>query len=165
MKLKTAALSLTAGALMFAGAIGLQNAYAAEDGQYSTIVERIAETFNLNKDDVQNVFKQVEEERRAEMQARMEEKLNQAVEDGKMTEEEKQEALDHMKEMEQKHQELQAMTEEERKAHFEEMRENGEKPFRIHKFHHGMEKGEFEVAPAPMEGDEVFFKHEIMPAL
>ena len=54
-----------------------------------TIVQKIAEKFNLNKDDVQQVFDEVSNEHKAEMQAREEERLNQLVTDGKITEDQK----------------------------------------------------------------------------
>lgn len=55
----------------------------------STIVEKIAEEFGLNQDDVQQVFDEVRSERQAEMKAIEDQRLNQLISDGKITKEQK----------------------------------------------------------------------------
>jgi uncharacterized membrane protein YhiD involved in acid resistance len=84
---------LIAGAVTTIGAAGLissQAAFAATSTSGSTsLVDKIAQRFNLNKADVQAVFDENKAERQAEMQAKVEAKLNQAVTDGKLTTEQK----------------------------------------------------------------------------
>ena len=55
----------------------------------SSIVDKIATKFNLNKDDVQKVFDEDRSAHEAEHEAKSEEKLTQAVKDGKITEDQK----------------------------------------------------------------------------
>lgn len=50
-----------------------------------SLVDKIATTFSLNKDDVQKVFDQGRDERKAEMEAKMDEHLAAAVDDGSLT--------------------------------------------------------------------------------
>lgn len=94
-------------------------------GPFSTLVQMIADKFNLNKNDVQQVFDQYKSDRQNSMQAQFEQKLDQAVKDGKITEEQKKLILA-------KHQELisqrqnqmqnrQNMTPEQRKAEMQNM--------------------------------------------
>lgn len=67
-------------------ASGLRVASAqSTDSTGGSIVDKIATTFNLNKDDVQKVFDQDQDERKVEMEAKMEERLAAAVDDGSLT--------------------------------------------------------------------------------
>ncbi len=85
-----------------AGLFGMQtvSAQTATDPS-ATIVQKISEKFGLNKDEVQKVFDEERTARRVEMQAKMEERLNTLVSEGKITEAQKQLILA-------KHKELQA---------------------------------------------------------
>lgn len=69
--------------LGFAGA-GLANASSTTDGQ-TTLIEKLASKFNLNKDEVAAVFTADRQEHQGEMQAKQAERLAQAVTDGKLT--------------------------------------------------------------------------------
>jgi len=77
---------------------GVARTYAqstpAEQAKYPAIVQKIADKFNLQIADVQAVFDQDKTDRQAEMQIKMqakfEERLAQAVTDGKLTEVQKQ---------------------------------------------------------------------------
>lgn len=64
-----------------------------------TIVQRIAERFGLNESDVQSVFDQNHQERQAQRQDRMEERLTQLVAEGKLNESQKQAILSKMQEL------------------------------------------------------------------
>ena len=104
---------------------GANAAYAQsnESGTLPTLIERIIEKFGLKKDDVQKVVDEFRTEKQAEMKKLQEERLNEAVTNGTITEEQKQLIL-------KKHEEIQAereknketwqnMTQEERQAEHE----------------------------------------------
>ncbi|MFA6183960.1 MAG: hypothetical protein WC682_02555 [Parcubacteria group bacterium] len=80
--------------LMGVGAYGIGNIYASEDNDPKSIVEKIADKFNLSKDDVQKVFDEDRSVRVKEMETRFENMLNKAVSDGKLTEAQKKIILD-----------------------------------------------------------------------
>jgi len=99
---------------MLAAAVvyGTSNVFAEDDNLYpQTMVQKIAERFGLDENDVEAVFDEMHAEHHAELQMRFEERLDKAVEDGLITEEQKQLILD-------KHEELQA----ERQANMESFR-------------------------------------------
>ena len=73
-----------------AGFYGLKTARADEASQYPPVMQKLVERFNLNEDEVKAVFDDFRVERQAEMKARFEERLNQAVSDGQISEEQKQ---------------------------------------------------------------------------
>lgn len=84
--------SVASAGLAGVGGVGVASAMTQTDTNSTSIVEKIASKFNLNKDEVQKVFDEVHEERHAEMQERQQERLTQAVTDGKLT----QEQADHI---------------------------------------------------------------------
>lgn len=65
----------------------------------SSLVQKIADKFNLNKADVQAVFDEQHKEFKEKIKANQELRLSQAVKDGKLTEEQKTKILEKMKEM------------------------------------------------------------------
>lgn len=77
---------LLGGLVLSAGHVGAQT----EDNPASSLVSKIAQKFNLNKDDVQAVFDQAHKEKEAKMKAEMETNLTKAVTNGKITESQKQ---------------------------------------------------------------------------
>lgn len=91
------------GALVTAGIAGLvttQAVNAANDttGQQS-LVDRIATTFNLNKSDVQKVFDEEHTAREAQRSAKFEERVKQAVDDGKISQDLADQLIAKQKEM------------------------------------------------------------------
>lgn len=94
-------------------------AQGPENGQQG-LMQRIAQHFNLNQDEVEQVFAEDRQERQKqrqqEMQQRFEENLSTAVSEGRLTEEQKQAVLA-------KHQEIQAKMEELKDLDPEERRE------------------------------------------
>ena len=90
---------------------------SSDDGT-SSLVDKLASKFNLDKSDVQAVFDEERTERQAERQQEIEERLTQAVTDGKITEDQKDKILAKMKEMESQresnHDKFKDMTEDER---------------------------------------------------
>lgn len=71
------------------------------------MVQKLAERFGLNQDELKSFFEEEREAHQEKMQAQFEERLNQAVADGKITEAQKQLIL-------QKHEELRAARQENR---------------------------------------------------
>lgn len=90
--------------------------------QYPAVVAKLAERFDLNKDEVKAVFDEVKSERRQQMQARFEEKLNQAVENGRINEKQKQAILTKKKQMQGWRQNLEALSQTERREEIERRR-------------------------------------------
>lgn len=66
----------------------------------SSIVQKIADKFGLNKSDVQAVFDQEKSDREASMEAKFESQLDQDVKDGKLTDAQKQLIISKRKELE-----------------------------------------------------------------
>lgn len=77
------------------------NYVAAQDAATTTpsIVLRLAEKFNLNKDDVQKVFDEHRQENQKYMQQQLNNRLDQAVKDGKITQAQKDAILKKHSEM------------------------------------------------------------------
>jgi len=96
---------------------------AQDSGNYPSIVQKIAEKFNLNESEVKAVFDEDRDERHAEMQAKWVERLDDLVNDGKITVEQKQAILDKHEEMQSKMEELQDLSPEERKQKMLEFRD------------------------------------------
>ena len=97
MKSKVIISTLALGAIITAGAIGVRSVNA--DDYSNPVIERLAERFELNEDEVQAVFDAVRDEKRVEMQVRFEEKLGELVSNGTLTEEQKQAFLNKKEEM------------------------------------------------------------------
>jgi len=102
-------------ALVELGVLGA-SAVSAEDNNYPPFVQGLAEKFGLNQDEVKTFFDEQMEVRHEEMIQAKEERLDQAVEDGVITEEQKQALINKWEELRQKHEaereELQAWFEE-----------------------------------------------------
>jgi hypothetical protein len=79
---------------------GVANAATSSGSTGSdSLVDKIATKFNLNKSDVQAVFDENRTEHEAERQQKLEERLSQAVTDGKITSDQKDEILAKLKDM------------------------------------------------------------------
>lgn len=90
MKSKKIIISAIALAILsLVSVLGVRSVRADEKGVYPPIVKKLVERFNLNTEEVQQVFDEAREERQQEMQARFEERLNQAVSEGKINQEQK----------------------------------------------------------------------------
>ncbi len=112
------------------GILGSSSAFAqsASNSQspMSSLVQRVAEKFGLNQTDVQAVFDEAHEEKKAEKQANFETKLSQYVADGKITEDQKQLILQKRTELdaqrETNKESMQNLSGDERRAKMEEER-------------------------------------------
>ena len=142
---------LVAGAVAgvgLAGITGLGVASAATSTPQDSIIDKIASKFNLNKDEVEAVFEEYKTEREEERQQNVEERLTQAVEDGKITEEQKAKILAKLEELKAVREDWKDKTPEERKEAKEELHsslkqwaEDNDVPLRyvmpMHGHHHG----------------------------
>jgi polyhydroxyalkanoate synthesis regulator phasin len=98
--------ALALGVLMLVGAfwVGKTTARAATSKQ--SVVDRLVERFNLNKDEVTGVFDEMQQERQQERQAQMESRLDEAVKDGVITTEQKQALLQKQVEWQERQREM-----------------------------------------------------------
>jgi flagellar biosynthesis GTPase FlhF len=105
--------ALAIGTLMAVGVLSIGQV-RAEEVQPQPIWQRIAERFGLNKDEVQTVFEESRGQRGEQAQVRQEERLNQAVSEGVLSEDQKQA-------LQTKHEEMRQEREVNREAHKTEM--------------------------------------------
>ncbi len=121
-KLLLPVLAFVLGGLIVFGVSKVQ----AENQQvkFPPIIQKLVERFGLKESDVQTVLNEVRRERQQQMQTRLEERLNQAVKDGKITESQKQAILAKHKELQEKRlqnkQDWQNMTPEQRRQAMQE---------------------------------------------
>ncbi len=82
-------------ALAVLGAIGTMSAVTAPkaDAAYPSFLEKLADRFNLNKNEVDTVWQEHRAERRAERRGGMETRLQSLVDDGKLTAAQKDELM------------------------------------------------------------------------
>jgi len=96
-------------------------------GGYPPIIQKLVQKFGLAENEVKAVFDEERRERQAKMQAEFEEKLNQAVKAGKLTETQKQAILAKHKEIVEKKwikpENWQTMTREQRRQYMETQRQ------------------------------------------
>lgn len=96
---KLIAVILALGIIASAGYFGTTYALAEETTPgYSTLVQKIAQKFNLKESDVQAVFDSVRDERKEQHKATLIANLDKAVADGVITEAQKQALLTKMQE-------------------------------------------------------------------
>lgn len=105
--LKTKNIAIISGLLIIGGSLFLTTSAFAEDSNNQSLLERISEKFNLKKDDVQNVASDFRSEklksRQAKHRTRLEQRLEIAVKDGKLTETQKNAILQKMDEIQKRH--------------------------------------------------------------
>jgi polyhydroxyalkanoate synthesis regulator phasin len=123
---KILVVAMALSAAMVAGILGTGLIKAEERNDYPSLVQKLVERFNLNADEVQEVFDEVREEKHQETEIRFEERLNQAIEEGKISQEQKELILAKREEMRQKQEEMKDLSFEERQAAMEKHREEME---------------------------------------
>lgn len=105
---------------------GVASAETQSNG--GSIVDKIATTFNLNKDEVQKVFDEEREARKAQHEAKRAERLQGLVDDGTITAEQKTAIEAKLEELSTKREEnreaLRDMSEDERRVKMDEERES-----------------------------------------
>lgn len=126
-------LTIATVAVLSAGAFGATRIYAQErennpimlfhagnEAHMSSLVQKLADKFGLNKDEVQAVFDEERKEMESQMEGQYEERLSQLVRSGEITEEQKaliQEKHQEMKDsMKDEMEGMKDLTTEERKA-------------------------------------------------
>jgi hypothetical protein len=85
MKNRTIWIALVVGSLALVAGFGATLASAKVTGNYPPIVQKLADRFHLNADDVNKVFDKDRQDHQKQMRADFKERLNQAVKDGKIT--------------------------------------------------------------------------------
>jgi hypothetical protein len=82
---KSLVIAAAAATIGLAGVGGASAVFAQNQAGSDTLIDKIAQKFNLNKDDVKSVFEEERSVRLVERQAAITEKLDQAVKDGEIT--------------------------------------------------------------------------------
>jgi TolA-binding protein len=107
MKKKTIVItSVVIAVLLVAGALGTGVVLAANSSSYPPMVKKLADKLNVKEDDVQGAIDEMRTEKQKEMQKKFEERLDQAVKDGKITEEQKAEILKKQEAIQKKQEEM-----------------------------------------------------------
>ena len=113
-------ITLALAAITLLGSLGYGATIAvvrADEAQGHPMIQALAERFGLNEDEVEEVFDEIRADRFAQMQQAHEDGLNQAVEDGVITQEQKNALLakheEKSQERQQHREEMQAWFEEE----------------------------------------------------
>jgi hypothetical protein len=109
------------------GSVYANSISGQENRPMETVINAIAEKFNLNVNDVQKVFEENRSIMRAEKQKMFEEKIDQAVADGKITQEQANMIIEKKSELQAERQNLQNGTPEENrelsKEHMDELKQ------------------------------------------
>lgn len=106
------------------GLLSASDSFAQNNSTPQTsLVQKIADRFKLNKDEVQAVFDEVHEERHQQMQTLFVDRLTTYVTEGKITEAQKQLILQKREELATDRQDQQQLTPEERRTNMESKRQ------------------------------------------
>lgn len=100
---------------------GAYNVYAQEGSSYPMIVQKLAERFGLDPEEINAVFAEQREQKREEMQVRFEQRLEKAAVEGNLTEEQKQAILAKKAEMQERFEELKDLAPEQRREAMKEL--------------------------------------------
>ena len=98
-------------AVIVAGVTMVKSVRAEGSTTYPPIMQKLAEKFNLNQDEVRAVFDEERQQRQAGRQRAAEERLNKAVSDGVINEAQKQALLEHQQQMQTNREEMQTWME------------------------------------------------------
>lgn len=128
MRLKAAvAVVVVACVLTVLGVSSLSAAEAQADYNFPPVIQKLVEKFNLDPAKVDEVLQQDRKEREAKRQAMIEERLDQAVKEGQITEKQKEAILAKRKEMQEKLEALRDLSPEERYEALKQLRDETEK--------------------------------------
>lgn len=122
-------LTITALSVAVLGLVGFGTFASAQssEGNYPPIIERLVARFNLDAEEVKEVFAEAREERFEQMQVRFresfEEKLDAAVADGELTQAQKEAILAQKEELQAQHEGLKELSWEERREKMQGLQE------------------------------------------
>ena len=123
---------ITVAVLSLCGIVAVNAQTEGGNGPFSIIIQKLVERFNLNAEEVQEVFDEVRDEMRQEMQARFEERIGDKTpeftppEFTPLTDEQKEALSAKREELQEKFEALKDLSQEERQAKMEELREEME---------------------------------------
>ncbi|HZD59945.1 MAG TPA: hypothetical protein VE439_05775 [Anaerolineae bacterium] len=92
--------------MLLAGGYSVYAANTESTQKYPPVVEKLVTAFHLDRNKVDKVLGEYKQEREAQHKTRLEERLSQAVKDGKITEKQKEAILKKMDEMKTKLEEI-----------------------------------------------------------
>ncbi len=95
----------------------------ARNGNYPDLIDKLIERFNLDRQEVEQFFEEIHEERMEQAQVYFDGRLDELVEQGKLTEEQKQLIIAKKEEMCQKMEQMKQLSPEERREAMEQHRE------------------------------------------
>ena len=130
MRLKTAvAVVIAVCTLALLGVYGFSAIAAETQSTYNfpPIIQKLIEKFNLDPAKVDEVFQEQRKEMKAKQQENYEQRLEQAVKDGKLTEKQKEAILSKWNEIQTKLEALSKLSPEERQKALKELRDDTEK--------------------------------------
>jgi hypothetical protein len=107
--------------------VGIAGAHANTSGPKDSLATKIADKFNLNKDDVQKVLVEHHKEMDQKRQERMQTRLDQAVADKKLTQEQADKIKAKLKELHENRPDMSNKTTDERKTFMKEKKTELEK--------------------------------------
>jgi hypothetical protein len=127
---KTVLVAAAAATVGLTGIGGLGVASAATDSSAdpkSSLIDKLVSKFDLNKSEVEQVFEEQRTEKEAEMKQNIEDRLDEAVSEGKLTEAQKEAILDKLAELREEREadreKVKDMTHEERHEHMQQKHE------------------------------------------
>lgn len=131
MNVKKSLMAAAAVATVGLAGLGISGVASADTVAYTDgragLIDRLVAKFNLKEEDVRAVFEEERAAHEAERQQRIEDRLTQAVKDGKITEAQKAKIIAKLAELkaerESAREEFKNMTHDERRAHMEQKRD------------------------------------------
>lgn len=99
--------------------VGLAAAHSQQGAGQDKLVDKIAQKFNLKRDDVQKVFDENRAEHEKQHQERVKTKLDQAVKDGKITQDQENKILAKLDELQKDRESMKGKSTQEHKAAME----------------------------------------------
>ncbi len=98
--------------ILVTGVFVFRNVYAEETTNFPPLIQRIVEKFGLNADEVKQVMDEERQQRQQQLKTMMEERLNTAVAEGKLTEDQKNALLEKLSEQQKNRDTLRTWAEE-----------------------------------------------------
>lgn len=101
--------------------------YAEDNANFSPVVERLIQRFNLNRNEVGSIVSEVRTERQAEARTRAETRLSESVANGNLTEDQKNKILAKLTEEQRLREQYRSLSPEERREKMQERHKELEK--------------------------------------